>query len=316
MIFTKNRKTPSNRVLAGDVAYLETLLRAAVSAEPCLVHPTGMRLQSTGSERLALAARRFIDASPALRHYAAQERPSPGVIEITNPWVVLSLAKADLDRRRASRGVFTSLLGGSSKAAGIYSLVFTAICGIAVAAVTSYLNTQSEIKARWAEEVYSGRRQFLQETITKLLNVQVEAQNLRRNLIIAESGGRLSPSSASFHLNSLGDLKSELRRITAVQQADPESDFRFAQLRAYFELEALDGCLKQAIDPSEVGKSRLAERIRETAGSAISVKQAEEILAGARVEVPCGGNFQPKVFEDLAYRIAGNLWNLQLHLEE
>lgn len=298
-----SRQSDKDRELRGAIAYLETLLRSTLG----LPDPTLIR-----SGQIADAARRFILENPILRRYIDTAQHGSRGDDRPNPWMVLALAKSELAQGRALKRKLFKIFGGDgSREAGLRSLVFTAIVGIAVAAATSLFNTQSEIQAKRAEEVYAGRRQFLEETINKLTQAQSQGQALRRDLRQSEAGGELHPEDTVFHRESLRELQLELRRIMAALQADPGSDLRYAELRAWFELEALDACLANS------DSLRLEEAIRavEKRGD-ISSRQAEQILSGASADAPCGKEFHPEVLEDFTFQVANWMWNLSDDLKD
>ncbi len=258
------------------------------------------------SHRAPLADAEVLQKYVPTQASSTEEAPAEGTLD---PRIVVALARADLARSRASRRSFaTPFHGDGSKGTGFRSLVLTAICGIIVAAVTSLFNADAEMRARWAEEVYSGRRQFLQETISHLTDSQVDAQDLSLSLRQAETGGELLED-AGFYRESLDNLRRKIRRIMAALQAPPKSELRFAQLRAFYEMEALDVCLRKAQGLGDDSKA-LQEWIKSNQGEDLSVEQVNQILTEASVAAPCGSSFQPDVLDDLIHSVAEELWTL------
>jgi hypothetical protein len=315
-MFARKRKK-KQRELAGAVAYLETLLReAAVSGEwvssgrsegvpRALVAPgAGAGLPAAPrpglSESLNVTVKRFIETQPVLREYVQ----SASEEDRTDPRRVLVLAKADLERCRAFRSVQVD-----SNATSIRSLVLTAVGGIVIAAFTSWLNTRQEIEAHRAAEVYSGRRQFLQETIGGLGEARETARVLYNDLRHAEAGGGLQAEDVGSYRFRLEDLRRKLGRVLAGLQAARLTELRFAELRAFYEVEALDVCLEKAQGKSD-GSERLRQWIEDTRDKELSSDQVQQLLVEASTDGPCGKMFNSGAVDDLIHSVAGVLWSL------
>jgi hypothetical protein len=333
---TTNNERKAQKELECAIVYLESILRAeSQHNEACSPEemdgssqaPSSSRsgaaltlrgdpIPSQGSAYLVSVARQFINDSEVLQKYvpaqtssSAEEAP-PREEKPIDPRIVLALSKADLARRRTARRSLAALFyGDGAKETGIRSLVLTAICGIVVAAATSVFNSHSEIKARWAEEVYSGRRQFLQETINRLTDAQGDAQKLALFVRQAESGGTLQMEDLGLYRESLDTLRKKNRQIMAALQAQPRSDLRFSQLRTFYELEALDVCLRKAQGGND-GSEALKKWIELNREENLSPEQVDTILREADTSAPCGQNFNADVMDDLIYRVAEQLWTL------
>lgn len=323
----------AQRGLECAVVYLDAILREEVQQEKVDVLEPGslghsenlpdsdVVLTSRESQcpvsraYLISMARQFINKSDILQKYV----PVRGLVnssevmvseESYDPRIVLILAKADLARSKVAEHSFPTLLkGDGSKGAGIRSLVVTAICGIIVAAATSVFNSHSEIEARRAGEIYSGRRQFLQEAINRLTDAQSDAQKLSLVLRQAEAGGGIKAEDVEFDRDLLDALRKKTTRIMATIQARPQSDLRFVQLRAFYELEALDVCLRE-VHGEKDGSEELRKWIELNKGKDLSPNQVSQILTEATPAAPCGENFHADVMDDLIYKAAGELWTL------
>src|SRR5436305_11182929 len=153
---------------------LETLLRHRFRSYGPALLASVQQLQSGMPPRTNFQGiPKFLSETKALSSYVEQAKAGDDI----DPALVLALVKADVVRRRRKQPPKK----GDEKSS-LKTLLFTILGGVIIAAATSFLNTKQEINARRAGEIYSGRRQFLQETINKLSEFQGKIEKLQNEI--------------------------------------------------------------------------------------------------------------------------------------